>query len=78
MQLQAKSELFLAYPFDKFELARKVKLGKISVEILNRIMMFTFENLILCDDVARLTVNDVYFGNEAVYFTIFLNHIPIR
>lgn len=66
--------IYLRNPFDKLELARKVKLGKITIEILNRIVMFAFEKLILCDDVARLAVDDVNFGDEAVYLFIILNH----
>ena len=37
-------------------------------------MMLAFENLILCYDVARLAVNDINFGDEAVYLFIILNH----
>ena len=36
--------------------------------------MLALQNLIPCYDVARLAVNDVNFGDEAVYFFIFLNH----
>jgi len=74
--LQEKNDLFesfLSNPLDKLELPRKVKLSKITIESFNRIMMLAFENLILCDDVARLAVNDVNFGDEAVYSFI-LNH----
>ena len=36
--------------------------------------MLALQNLIPCYDVARLAVNDVNFGDEAVCFSIFLNH----
>ena len=36
--------------------------------------MLALENLIPCHDVARLAVNDVNFGDEAVYFLIFIIH----
>jgi len=36
--------------------------------------MLTLENLIPCDYVARLAVNDVNFGEEAVYLFIILIH----
>ena len=68
------SRVFLGNPFDKLKFAWQAKLGKITIESFNGLMMLAFENLILCDDVARLAVNDVNFGDEAVYFVI-LNHI---
>ena len=33
--------------------------------------MLAFEDLISWDDLARLAVNDVNFGEEAIYFFIF-------
>ena len=76
MKLQAKviHNRHLVRPLNKLELARKVELSKITIESFNRIMMLAFENLILCYDVARLAVNDVNFGDEAVYLFIILNH----
>ena len=38
-------------------------------------MMLALENLIPCHDVARLAVNDVNFGDEAVCLFIILNHV---
>ena len=37
--------------------------------------MLALQNLIPCYDVARLAVNDVNFGDEAVFLFIILNHI---
>jgi len=37
--------------------------------------MLALQNLIPCDDVARLAVNDINFGDEAVYLFIILNHV---
>ena len=65
---------FLCNPFDKLKLAWQAKLCKVTIQGINRIVMLTFQNLIPCDDVARLAVNDINFGDEAVYFVI-LNHI---
>tara|TARA_B100001989_G_C24079007_1_gene241437 strand:- start:207 stop:440 length:234 start_codon:yes stop_codon:yes gene_type:complete len=72
--LQGKSELFSGNPIDELELARKVELRKITIQGINGGVMLALENLILCDDLARLAVNDVNFGDEAVYLFIFLNH----
>ena len=36
--------------------------------------MLTLEDLIPCDDIAGLAVNDVNLGDEAVYFLIFIIH----
>lgn len=64
----------LCNPFNKLKLAWQAELGKVTIQSINRIVMLTFQNLIPCDDVARLAVNDINFGDEAVYFVI-LNHI---
>ena len=72
--MQGKSELFSGNPIDELELARKIELRKITIQSINRSVMLALENLIPCDDVARLAVDDVNFGEEAVYFFIFLNH----
>ena len=71
---QGKSEFILSNPLDKLKLARKVKLSKITIQGINRSVMFALQNLIPCYDVARLAVNDVNFGDEAVYLFIILNH----
>ena len=36
--------------------------------------MLALQNLIPCYDFARLAVDDVNLGDEAVYFLIFFNH----
>ena len=64
----------LSNPIDKLELARKVELRKVTIQGINGGVMLALENLIPCDDVARLAVNDVNFGDEAVYLFIILNH----
>jgi hypothetical protein len=68
------SRFFLRNPIDKLELARKVELRKITIQGINGGVMLALENLIPCYDVARLAVNDVNFGDEAVCFSVFLNH----
>ncbi len=65
----------LCYPFDEFKLAWQAKLGEVTIEGVNRVVMLALENLIPCDNLARLAVNDINFGDEAVYFLIFFNHI---
>jgi hypothetical protein len=55
--------------------AWQAKFGKITIQSINRVVMLTFQNLILCYDVARLAVNDVNFGDEAVCLCVILNHI---
>ena len=72
--LKVYCKLFLCNPIDELELARKVELRKITIQGINGGVMLAFENLILCDDLARLAVNDVNFGDEAVYFIIFIIH----
>ena len=68
------SRVFLRNPINELKLARQAKLGKVTIQGVNRIVMLALENLIPCYDVARLAVNDVNFGDEAVCFSIFLNH----
>ena len=65
---------FSSNPIDKLELARKVELSKVTIQGINGGVMLALENLIPCYDVARLAVNDVNFGDEAVYSFIFLIH----
>ena len=69
------SRVFLGNPLDELKLARQAKLGKVTIQSINRVVMLAFQNLILCYDVARLAVNDVNFGDEAVYLFIILNHV---
>ena len=69
------SRAFLGNPLDEFKLARQAKLGKVTIQCTNRIMMLAFQNLIPCYDVARLAVNDINFGDKAVYLFVILNHV---
>ena len=64
----------LCYPFDEFKLAWQAKLGEVTIKGVNRVVMLALEDLIPCDNLARLAVNDINFGDEAVYFLIFFNH----
>ena len=75
MVCQINSQLFLGNPLDKFKLARQAKLGKITIQGINRIVMLALENLIPCYDVARLAINDINFGDEAVYYIFNFNHV---
>ena len=72
--LKVYCKLFLCNPIDKLELARKVELRKVAIQGINGGVMLALENLIPCDDVARLAVDDVNFGDEAVYLFIILIH----
>jgi len=67
-------KLFLCNPIDKLKLAWQAKLGEVTIQGINGGVMLTLEDLIPCDDVARLAVDDVNFGDEAVYFLIFIIH----
>ena len=64
----------LRYPINELELARQVELRKITIDSINRSVVLTLEDLIPCYDVARLAVDDVNLGDEAVYFLIFIIH----
>lgn len=64
----------LRYPLDEFKLAWQTKLGEVTIEGVNRVVMLALEDLIPCDNLARLAVNDVNFGDEAIYLFIIFNH----
>jgi len=66
--------LKLRNPLHKLKLARKPKLGKVSVESLDGVVVLSLEHLVASNNLARLTINDVDLGEESVYFII-LNHI---
>jgi len=65
----------LCYPLDEFKLAWQTKLGEVTIEGVNRVVMLALKDIIPWDNLARLAVNDINFGDEAVYFLIFFNHI---
>ena len=68
------SNFFSSHPINELELAGQAELGKVTIQGIDRSMMLALQNLIPCYDVARLAVNDVNFGDEAIHFFIFFNH----
>ena len=74
--MQEKNDLFesfLSHPLDKLELARKVELSKILIQIFNGCVMFAFHYDILVDDLTALAVNYIDLGDKTVNSFI-LNH----
>ena len=67
-------KVFLSNPLHKLELARKVELSKILIQIFDGCVMFAFHHDIPVDDLTALAVNDVDLGDKTVNSFI-LNHI---
>ena len=67
-------KVFLSNPLDKLELARKVKLGKILIQIFDGCVVFAFHHDIPVDDLTALAVNYIDLGDKTVNSFI-LNHI---
>ena len=66
-------KVFLSNPLHKLELAGKVKLSKILIQIFDGCVMFAFHHDISVDDLTALAVNDVDLGDKTVNSFI-LNH----
>ena len=64
-------QALLCNPLDKLELARKVKLGKILIQIFDGCVVFAFHHDIPVDDLTALAVNDVDLGDKTVNSFIF-------
>ena len=67
-------KVFLSNPLDKLELARKVELSKIFIQIFDGCVMLAFHHDIPVDDLTALAVNDVDLGDKTVNSFI-LNHV---
>ena len=59
-------KVFLSNPLDKLELARKVELSKIFIQIFDGCVMLAFHHDISVDDLTALAVNYVDLGDKTV------------
>ena len=64
-------KVFLSNPLHKLELAGKVKLSKILIQIFDGCVMFAFHHDISVDGLTALAVNYIDLGDKTVNFLIF-------